>query len=99
MSTADWTLLDDRFVLDVVEKQSRKVAEQYQGVVEVDDLRQEAYIAIATHPRQFRAYLESGDFGLFAHALWCDLTNVAERQGRYLRRTVPIDPLEAEEYH
>lgn len=93
MSTTDWSILDVQGVMTTAAIQARKVAGEYPGVIEYDDLLQEAYISVATHPTQFRRYIEDEAWGLFAHALWCDLTDVARRYCRRANSELSYDRL------
>lgn len=93
MSTADWDLLNEPGVMETIESQAHKVAAQYDGVLEWADLRQEGYIAVATHSPQFRRYLADDDMGLFAHAVWCDLVDVARKQAKRQNPLVSLDAL------
>jgi hypothetical protein len=96
VSTVDWAILDEPGVQETCAIQARKVADEYSSFGEYGDFLQEAYIAVATHPRQFRGYIEDGTMGLFAHALWCDLVDIARAQARRVNREDPIDGLEFE---
>lgn len=87
---ADWALLDVEGVREAAQKAARRVARQYTRV-EYDDLLQEAYIVIATHPRQMRMALEEEGLGRLHHIVWCDLTNLAAKETRRLERNTSYE--------
>jgi hypothetical protein len=87
----DWSVLENPVVTEMVETVVRVMARKFYGVMEADDFRQEAYIAVATNAPKYRAYLEDDTPGLFYHALWSDLVDVGRREGRYSKRTVALE--------
>lgn len=74
-----WEILDEPDVLDICHKAAHKVAEHYKGVIEWDDLVQEAYIVIATKA-VYRRFLDDRAMGGFYIALWADLMDAAEHE-------------------
>lgn len=96
MSTIDWAVLDEPGVMDTCLKQATKVASRFKGVLEVDDLLQEAYLTVAVHAREARSYLEGGKPGLLANMVWADLMDIARAEGRRAARQVSWEVLKAE---
>lgn len=79
MTAANWGILEVEGVMSVAEAAAGKVCEEWNGVVEYEDLLQEAYIYLATKPGLANA-LELGGLKLLHHGLWCDLTNFTNGQ-------------------
>jgi len=78
-------------VPDVSRKAAAKVAYEFRGATEYDDLHQDAAILLASHPDTVRDYVRRGKLGLLHHWLWCRLTNAAGRDATSSNRTVPFD--------
>lgn len=72
---ADWSVLTTPGVNDVADAAARKVSRRYTGVVEYDDVRQDAALQLATNPETVREYLGRDQLGLLHHWLWCRLTD------------------------
>lgn len=87
----DWALLNHADVQETCKRIAQNIASRYTGVVEYADMLQEAYIAVATHPRQFGAYVENEEWGHFSNALWQDVNEKAKKEARYSNRVVSID--------
>ncbi|WP_327292413.1 hypothetical protein [Streptomyces sp. NBC_01198] len=90
----DWSVLDVEGVREAAEKAARRVARQYDRL-EFEDLRQEAYLALAAHAGQMRAALAEGGLGRLHHAVWCDLTNLAAKETRRLERNTSYEANQA----
>ncbi|OKI45134.1 hypothetical protein [Micromonospora sp. CB01531] len=77
--SADWTVLEIPGVEGVARKAAAKVASDYEsvsGLVDKDDLHQEALILLATHGERVRRYVEGPDgLGGLYHDLLMDLIN------------------------
>lgn len=78
-------------VADVMSKAAAKVAYEFRGVAEFDDLHQEAVIALASHPEIVRDYVARNKLGLLHHWLWCRLTDLARRDATTSNRTVSYE--------
>jgi DNA-directed RNA polymerase specialized sigma24 family protein len=53
-SVTDWTVLEDEGVAALVQSVARKAAYRTGGVIDADDIEQEASIFLATHAVAFR---------------------------------------------
>lgn len=91
----DWTILDEPGVKETCHRQARKVAARFRGIVETDDLVQEAYMKVAMNSAVARDYLENDEHGLLAHTLWCDLMDIARAEGTRQSRQVSWEALKA----
>lgn len=89
---ADWSLFEDEDVLSVIEAASRKVSVSTGGALDVEDVRQEAYILVCSRPDQARAMLDMGTGALYRW-LHADLLNLYERQIRNGGRSSSYDAL------
>lgn len=90
---ADWDLLAQHpELVDIVETESRRVARQYEGIVEAVDLMQEAFIAIATQSDKVQQYLDEAPHYL-PRWVWERMTDAARRQLRQRGQTIPIERL------
>jgi DNA-directed RNA polymerase specialized sigma24 family protein len=90
----DWTIIENDTVYATCRVQAIKVALAFPGVIEADDLLQEALITVATHPMQVRDYLETNRLGLLAHMIWCDLTDIARKYARQSNLAVSLEEIE-----
>ena len=85
----DWTVIERPPVKELCEQASRKVARQYDGLIEFDDLLQEAYIAVATQAHIVKGYLAEDNVGYLSRWVWSRVTDVAKRQVRHAH-VVPL---------
>jgi hypothetical protein len=69
----DWSVFDDRDVLQVVRKVAAKAAHRY-GFVEAEDIVQEASLMVTSRADLIEA-VETGQLGLLHHRLWCDVVD------------------------
>lgn len=84
----DWSVLELPGVMQAAENAANAVARQYQGVVERDDLLQEAYIIVATEFVRTREYVEAEALGLLFWRLKQRLINVANGLAQHSNRIV-----------
>jgi hypothetical protein len=87
----NWNILTPA-VEAVCEKAARQVSRRYAGVVEFDDLLQEAYIAVATR-EVYGRFVEDGAMGGFYVALWADLMDIADKLSSHSRNTISLERL------
>lgn len=86
----DWTLLEIEGVVSTVEAVATKVAEEFNFLVDRDDLIQEGYLTTVTKA-DLRQTLLDGEMGLYAHGLRMDLVNVVNAE---VRRVDPLTSFE-----
>ncbi len=91
INNIDWSVLELDGVADVMAKAATKVAYEFRGVTEFDDLHQEAAILLASEPEAVRDYVNRHKLGLLHHWLWCRLTNTANQHATTANRTVPYE--------
>ncbi|MDH6462027.1 hypothetical protein M2302_002202 [Micromonospora sp. A200] len=94
--SADWSVLEIPGVQDVARKAAAKVAAEYSTVtmVEYDDLLQEGLIRLASKPDIVRGYADGPDgLGGLHHWLWCDLTDLARKEGARSNRQYSYEAL------
>lgn len=91
MNTVDWSVLENGDVMDICNQEALRVSRNFAGVVEYDDLRQEAYIAVATFAPKVRKYLRDDEKGYLARWVWSRLTDIARSEARYSNNTVSLD--------
>lgn len=94
-STADWSVLDLAGVRDVADQAARRVHRKFAQYSVVDDLRQDALVAIAT-TADLLSCLEGDEpeLGLLQHRLECDLVNAMTTHARREQRTIPFGRVE-----
>lgn len=96
MSVVDWTVLSPE-VMAIIERQAHRVVSQYDGVLEWADLRQEGYIAVATHADIVRKYLDNDDLGFLSRWIWQRLTDVARKANNSHKREYSYNELDLDE--
>lgn len=79
----DWSIVLNPLVNELCEQNARKVARQYEGLIEYDDLLQEAYLACATVSHVVKGYLADDSIGYLDRWIWCRVTDVAKKQVRH----------------
>jgi len=96
----DWSLLENPDIARMLAREAAKVARQYEGVIEPDDLLQEGRIAVATQAHIVRNYLDKDDLGYLSRWIWQRITDVARRENGHHKRVLPIDDVVGvEDYH
>lgn len=93
----DWSLIEHPDVSRMLKREAAKVARQYEGVLEVDDILQEGYIAVATQGHIVRAYLDNGDLGFLSRWIWQRLTNIAAKENTAHKRTTSFEEMDWDE--
>lgn len=88
----DWTVLTPE-VMDRALKAAATVAREYDGVMERDDLLQEAYILCATNAARVKDYVAQDEYGHLYRWLWSRLTDLIRPAANRSNRTVAIDRL------
>lgn len=88
----NWSILNQPGVTDACVTASNKVARRYNGVMESQDLLQEAFILVATN-EVYAKFVEDGAMGGFYIALWADLMDIAEKESRHSRNTTSLERL------
>jgi len=81
-SIVNWSILDNDTVNRILLREASKVARQYDGVIEADDVLQEARIAVATNSHIVNNYLAHEDYGYLARWIWQRMTDAARKQLR-----------------
>ena len=93
MSTADWTTLDLPEVRGVAERAAQKVARNWVGIVEYDDLLMEAMLIVVTNRPVVEKYIADKKLGGLFHWLWCDLVTIARKEGLKHQREMSLNAL------
>jgi hypothetical protein len=91
----DWDLLKIEGVERAAHGASIRLSREFRGIVEYDDLYQDAQVKVATNPRLVRGYVEDDELGLLAHWLYCRLKDAADKDVNRSNRHVPIERLTA----
>lgn len=94
MNEIDWTIVTPE-VMTLAEKAATTVAAQNQGVIEYDDLYQEALLALAQNAGRAREHLENDRPGLVYNEVLRDCMNTAEKAATVSRRQVSWTRLQA----
>ena len=98
MNENDWALTQHPTVERLLKAASQRVAREYEGVVDADDLEQDGRLMVATtSSAAVRRYLHTKDGGennLYRY-LWSRLTDMARKESRRSNRQVPLTRLEA----
>jgi len=84
----DWSVIENEVVQRNCAITARSVSRQLAGVMEYDDLLQEAYILCATNPAKVRTYLEKDNGGYLNRWLWLKLTTVMDSEFRKFHKYV-----------
>lgn len=92
----DWSVLEYPGVQQAVKSAAMKVEQDRGGVVEYDDLYQEALIYVATHPEEIRAY-EAGGWQFLHHRIYSRLLNLTDSAASKAALTIPIKRVQVEE--
>lgn len=91
--SGDFNYLDNKTVLDVIKQAARRVHRKFdEQYSEVEDLIQEAHIAIATTANLLGA-IESEDYGLLQFRLEQDLTDLVHKEVRRTSKNISFDAL------
>lgn len=93
INNADWTVLQLDGVADVAQKAASKVAAKFINVIDYDDLHQDAVIILASHRDTVQGYIDRDELGYLFHWLWCDLTNIANREATKKNRQISYEAL------
>lgn len=96
MTSADWTVIDRHEVGEVIAQAVGVVARRYDGLIEADDLKQEAEILCALNAARVRTYLDTEGQGMGYLYTWirCRLTDKCRQEAARARRLVPLSGLE-----
>lgn len=91
--SGDFNYLDNKTVLDVIKQAARRVHRKFdEQYSEVEDLIQEAHVAIATSADLLEA-VDSEDYGLLQYRLEMDLTNLVQKEVRRTSKNISFDAL------
>lgn len=93
-----WEVLDNKVVMDVLERASKKVANTYAGVIERDDLFQDGAVLMATKHQTVTDYLATegqGEAWLYRWT-WSRLTDIARSAAAISNRQLPLSKTEVE---
>lgn len=90
---ADWSVIENPEVIELIHKAARKVGVDYASVCEEDDARQEAFILCAGRAERIRDQLANGQRGHVYHELHCDLVDLYKRQADKAHQTIHIERL------
>lgn len=95
MADIDWRVLEIEGVREVAERAATVVAREWDDLLDLEDLIQEAYVALATKPNEAieAIELDKGGFKLLYHRLWCDLTDFAKKEHRRVHLNFSYDEL------
>ncbi|WP_394615859.1 hypothetical protein JNUCC0626_40005 [Lentzea sp. JNUCC 0626] len=96
MNELDWTLLDEPAVRRAIGAAVSSAGRSFEGITELDDLRQEAAILVASNATKVRGYLEdTTNPGYLSKWLWSRLVDLMRPHARKANSTIPIQRLEA----
>lgn len=90
---ADWSVLDLPYVREVVGQAVRRVMKKYDGVMEAEDLEQEALIMVVTRGNLQEAARSEDNIGLLQHRLEQDLGDLLLPLAKKVQKTVSYDKL------
>jgi DNA-directed RNA polymerase specialized sigma24 family protein len=93
----DWSVLEYPGVKDATRKAVARIVSEYGNVsgVEFDDLLQEAWIILATHPDEVSEYVNGPDgLGGLNHWVWCDLMNKVETMTNRSNRNTSLEAIQ-----
>lgn len=90
--TVDWSVLDLPNVRDIVEQATRRVHQKYKGPVDMEDLKQEAMIKVATTPNLQDA-ARGEEPGLLQFRLEQDLGDMLTPEVKRQEKTLSYDAL------
>lgn len=87
-TTVDWSIIDDETVIRNCSLTARAVSRQMVGIMEYEDLLQEAYILCATNAEHVRDYVANEQPGYLNRWLWQRLTNMSDSEFRKFHKYV-----------
>lgn len=94
----DWAVLDLEGVREVTAQAARRVHKRYADYTEVEDLKQDALIFVATRPNlQAPAYDE--ELGLLQFRLEQDLVESIETEVKHRKNTISYSAVEVQDEH
>lgn len=97
MSNIDWSVTELPEVSKAVGIAARKLAGEFEGIVEREDLVQDGLLLCASNAGDVLAYVEREEGGLLSHWVWCRLFNAVETQAARSNRSLPYDVIAAVE--
>jgi hypothetical protein len=90
--TVDWAVLDLPKVQSVIRQAAKRAHKQYENVIDLEDLIQEATIMVATKA-DLQEAARMGEPGLLQHRLERDLGDWLLPRAKQARQTVSYDEL------
>lgn len=90
---ADWSWMADDKAKAAVEQAARKLAREFEAVVELEDARQDAALWLSVRPAMIAKARETGDYSQLYQDIYGNLRKPALRASGIHERTVSRDAL------